>query len=167
LQFFDTQSRLNTLSIQEERLLDMLRRAEDVPDLIAIEQRLGEVRYQIESLTTTLNNWQNQVDYSYLTLNIREVEQFTEPTDSYWRQIGDGFMSTIRGVGRFFMNLFMWLIISAPVLVILAVIAVAALIIIKRKLRSIKSKKEKAPAPAVGPNAPKYTPPEYHNWQDK
>jgi len=143
-QFFDTQSRLNSLIIQEDRLLDMLAKAEDVPDLIMIEERLSDVRYQVESLTTTLNNWQNQVDYSTLTLSINEVEQFTERVEihrSYWQQIGDGFLSTIRGIGRFFMNLFMWLIISAPVLIILAVVGVAALIIVRWKLRSIAKKK--------------------------
>jgi len=144
-QFFDTQSRLNSLTIQEDRLLDMLSKAEDVPDLILIEERLSDVRYQVESLTTTLSNWQNQVDYSTLTLNIREVEQFSERVEihrSYWQQIGDGFMSTIRGVGNFFMNLFKWIIISAPVIIILAVIGVTALIIVKWKLRSIAKKKE-------------------------
>ena len=147
-QFFDTQSRLNSLNIQEERLLDMLSQAKDVPDLIAIEERLGWVRYEIESLTTTLNNWQNQVDYSTLTFNIREVEQFTERTEihrSYWQQIGDGLMSTIRGTGRFFMNLFKWIIIAAPVLIILAVIGVAALLVVRWKLKAIEKKKaEKA-----------------------
>jgi len=145
-QFFDTQSRLNSLTVQEERLLDMLSKAEDVPDLIAIEERLGDVRYQIESLTTTINNWQNQVDYSTVTLSIREVEQFTEQTQihrTYWQQIGDGFMSTIRGVGNFFMNFFKWLIVSAPVLVILAGIAVVAVLIVKRKMHFFKKKSNK------------------------
>jgi len=145
-QFFDTQSRLNSLTIQEERLLDMLSKADDVPDLILIEERLSDVRYQVESLTTTLNTWQNQVDFSTLTLNIREVEQFTERVEihrSYWQQIGDGFVSTIRGVGRFFMNLFMWIIVSAPVLIIIAIVVVAALIVVRWKLRSyLKKRKE-------------------------
>jgi len=143
-QFFDTQSRLNSLRIQEERLLAMLAQAEDVPDLILIEERLSEVRFQIESLTTTINTWQSQVDFSTLTLSIREVEQFTEPQvihRTYWQQIGDGFTSTIRGIGRFFMNLFMWLIVSAPVILIIAVIVVVALLIIRAKIRKHRKKK--------------------------
>jgi len=163
-QFIDTQSRLNSLKIQEERLLDMLSKAEDVPDLIMIEERLSHVRYQIESLTTTLNAWQNQVDYSTLTLYIREVEQFTERTEihrTYWQQIGDGFMSTMRSVGRFFMNFFKWLIVSAPVLVILAVIAVATLIIVRKALKSKAKKKASSPKPA----SPYQYPPTYgHNY---
>jgi hypothetical protein len=147
-QFFDTQSRLNSLTVQEERLLDMLRRAEDVPDLIAIEERLSDVRYQIESLTTTLNNWQSQVDYSTMTLSISEVEEYTEITPThrtYWERIGDGLLASVRGIGRFFSNLFAWIIINLPVLITLAVIIVVMLIIFRRKLRKLKNKISKNP----------------------
>ena len=158
-QFIDTQSRVNSLRIQEERLLDMLRRAEDIPDLIAIESQLSHVRYQIESFQTTLNHWQSQVDYSDVTLYIREVEIYTDRPElhrTYWQQIGDGFMATVRGVGSFFMDLFKWIIIAAPVLVILAVIGVGVFILVRIKLRKIKEKKK---------DAPPYTPPVYPQYQ--
>ena len=143
-QFFDTQSRLNSLRIQEERLLDMLSNAEDVPDLIMIEQRLSDIRYQIEALTTTLTGWQRQVDFSTVSLYIREVEEFTEQPQlnvSYWEQIEDGFFATIRSVGQFFMDLFKWLAISAPVIVIYAVIIIIILLIIRQKIRSVRKKR--------------------------
>jgi hypothetical protein len=156
-QFFDTQSRLNSLNVREERLLDMISKAEDIADLIVIEQHLGDIRYQIESLTTTINNWQTQVDYSYLTLSIREVEEYTEftpPHRSYWERTGDGFMSTIRNIGRFFMNLFMWLIVSAPVLIILAAIVLTILLIVKRKIRAFRKKQIAIPVNPIAPHAP-------------
>ena len=138
-QFTDTESRLVSLRVQEERLLDMLRRAEDVPDMLAIEERMTNVRHQIESITSTLRNWQNQVDYSTLHINIYEVETFTEVVTvqqrTYWQQIGDGFMRNLRGVGNFFAAIFRWLVVSFPVLLVLAVIAVAVFIIVRRQLK--------------------------------
>jgi len=143
-QFFDSQSRLTSLEIQEERLLDMLSKSDDITDLIALEERLGDIRYQIESLTTTLRNWQNQVDYSTLVLNINEVEIYTEPPQihrTYWEQVGDGFISSLKGVGNFFMNLFKWFVTNLPVLVLLAGIGFLIFIIIKAGLRSSRKKK--------------------------
>jgi len=179
-QFIDTQSRLNSLTVEEGRLREMLSKAEDIPDLIMIEERMSHVRYQIESLTSTLANWQNQVDYSTLTLSIREVEQYSERPEfnrSYWQQIGDGFLSTMRGVGSFFMNLFKWLIIAAPVLVILAVIGIVLFIIIRAKLKSIAKKKASMPKkpnpyqypPVYGQNykAPPSDPPGQDNETEK
>ena len=142
-QFFDTQSRLSSYRIQEERLLAMLERADEVTDMIAIESRLSELRYSIESLTSTLLNWQSQVDYSTLTIYITEVEIYTEIVPiqrSYWEQIGDGFQATVRGVGRFFSNLFMWIIINLPALAIFAAFAIIALIIGKRTIRRFTEK---------------------------
>ena len=144
-QFFDTQSRLNSYRTQEERLLDMLSKADNVPDMIAIEQRLAEVRYSIESLTTTLNNWQSRVDYSTMTLYIAEVETFTEITPvqqrTFWQQIGDGLQSRTIGVGRFFMDLFKWFTINLPVLIILAIIAVVVVLLSRRRIRRRKEKR--------------------------
>ena len=142
-QFFDTQSRLNSYTTQEERLLSMLAKAETVPDLIAIEERLADVRYQIESLTTTLRNWQNQVDYSTLNLYIQEVEEYTEELPkhrTYWQQIGDGLQGTIKGIGQFFMDLFKWFVVSLPVLALLAVIVVIILVIFRKKIFRRKKK---------------------------
>ena len=145
-QFFDTQSRLNSYKLQEDRLLDMLSRADNVPDMISIEQRLAEVRYSIESLTTTLNSWQQRVDYSTLTLYISEVESFTEITPvqqrTFWEQIGDGLEARTIGVGRFFMNLFKWITINLPVLIVLAVIAAVIIILVRRRVRKNRKLQE-------------------------
>jgi len=160
-QFTDTEARRKSLLIQEERLLDMLSKAEDIPDLIMIEERISNVRYQIELLTTTLNNWQRQVDYSSLSVNISEVEEYTEFVPihrSYWEQMGDGLMSTLRGIGRFFTTIFMWTIVSAPVIIIMVIVALIALVIIKAKLRAYKKKKSERPAPVYP--APYAAPPQ-------
>lgn len=149
-QFTDQESRLNSLRVQEERLLDMLSKAELVEDMITIENSLANVRYQIESITSTLTNWQRQVDYSTLSLTIQEVEEYKEPpapvNRTYWQRMGDGLISTLKGVGNFFASLFMWLIVSAPVLIILAIIAVAVIIIVRRQIRKNKA----------NPKPPKY-----------
>jgi len=146
-QFYDTQSRLNSYKTQEERLLDMMSRADNIPDMIAIEQRLSDVRYSIESLTTTLKHWQGQVDYSTVTLFVREVETLTEFTPihrSYWQQIGDGLTSTLRGVGTFFKNLFKGIIVALPVLIIIAAVAIVCIILIRRAVRKKKARDNRA-----------------------
>ena len=141
-QFLDTESRLSSYRIQEERLLAMLEKAETVTDMITIESRLAEVRYSIESFTSTLKNWQNQVDYSTLTLYIREVEKLSEIVpiqQTYWQQIGSGLQSTTTGIGEFFTNLFKWFIVNLPVLIILAIIIVAIVIIVRRRIKKHRS----------------------------
>ena len=77
--FYDTQSRLEASRVQYDRLLELLEQAESMEDILVIESRLSEVRYEIESMTTTLRGWQAQVDYSTVHLYIEEVTRYTPP----------------------------------------------------------------------------------------
>lgn len=133
-QFIDTQSRLDAYRTEESRLLAMLGKAATVTDMIAIESRLSDVRYQIESLTTTLKNWQNQVDFSTVTLHIAEVSELTQQMSAqrtYWEQLRDGVLATLKGIGEFFKSFFLAVIVAMPVLILLAVIALIVIIIIR------------------------------------
>ena len=133
-QFVDTEARLNALRIQEERLLDMLRRAEEISDMIVIEESLANVRHQIESIVSTLRNWENRIRFSTLHLSIQEVHEYTElePPEEvpYWQQIWDGLGDTFTRIGLFFSGLFMWFVINLPILIILAVFAAIVIYII-------------------------------------
>lgn len=142
-QYTDTESRLKTYRIEEQRLQEMLQMAESVEDMITIESRLAEVRYEIESLTSTLREWDNQVDYSTVTLSINEVRKLTEQYPakrSYWQEIGDGILATLSGIGEFFKSLFMYFLVALPVLVILAVIVVVIILIVKAAGRRKRKK---------------------------
>ena len=148
-QFVDTEARLTAMRIQEERLLDMLRLADNVADMIIIEQSLSEVRISIESMTATIRNWENQINYSTLTVFIFEVEEYTDFVPigrTYWQRIGDGLAWTMRDIGRFFTNLLSWLIINLPVLIILAAIAFAVQFAVRKKIKKTRAKKITQPA---------------------
>ena len=75
--YTDYEARLSSLNTQEERLLDMLAKSEDVETLIALEQRLSDVRYEIESIERNLRNYDMQIKYSTVNLDLREVEVYT------------------------------------------------------------------------------------------
>ena len=157
-QFYDSKSRLDTYKIEEERVLAMLEKADNVPDMIELESRLSDIRYNIESIESRLRVWQNQVDYSTVTLDIEEVAEYTEivqPQRTYWQQIGDGFKSSLKGVGRFFKDLFKDFVTALPVLVLLAAAVLIIVLIVRKVLRTRRVKRaqlraEKAKTPEEG-----------------
>ena len=139
----DTQSKLDAYEIEYERLLSMLEKADTVEDMLAIESRLADVRYNIQSLSNTISGWDSLLSYSTVTLQITEVVEYTEEpveTETYWEEVSAAFSSTLRAVGRFFKGLFKAVVALAPVLVILALIAVAALFVIRKVRRDRKRK---------------------------
>ena len=138
-QYFDAESRLNTYRTEESRLLAMLDKADTVEDMIMVESRISDVRYQIETLTATLRNWQNQVDYSTIELSIREVSKLSESAtyqQTYSQELGDGLKTTLKAMGDFCKLVFKVIVMISPVLLIAAVVVVVVLIVRKRKSKT-------------------------------
>ena len=146
MQFVDTESRLASYRVQEERLLAMLAKADEISDMLTIESNLSTVRYNIESLTSNLKNWQSKVDYSTLTIFIKEVEEYTdiesdEIEQTYWVEIVEGFKTTGKSVAAFFANAFKWMIIYLPIIAIISIITIIAVFLGRRFVKTSKRKK--------------------------
>lgn len=141
-QYTDTESQLSAYELQEERLLDILSQAENVEDMIELESRLSEIRYQKEALTSQLKNWDNQVAYSSVTLSLQEVQVLTpEPQEekTYWQQVGDGFLATVNWMGRAGKALFRVFVAALPILLPIAAVIVITVLLCRRKKKHVKS----------------------------
>lgn len=156
-QYYDTAARLTAYQTQEARLLEMMEKAETVEDVITIEEKLTELRYQIESLQSTLKNWDRQVSYSTLYLSIEEVAEYTPETPvakpGYGQRLLSALQSSLRGIGEFFSELLIWLVGALPVLIILAA-AAAVIVLIVRAIRR-KRRAKKAGTPDTKPDGTK------------
>ena len=143
MQYTDTQSRLDAYRTQETRLLELLAKATSVEDMLSIENSLSDVRYQIESLTSQIKNWDSQISYSTLSLSIREVALYSKdssPTISYGEQLKQTFTHSLYGLGSFFKSLFRLLVAALPALFVLAVIALIVILIVKATEKKRKAK---------------------------
>lgn len=92
LNYVDTESKKKTCEIEQERLLALLEKCDNVEDMIAIESRLSEVRYKLETQESTLRTYDNLVDYATVNINIEEVTKYTEPEpESYGQRLSRAF----------------------------------------------------------------------------
>ena len=141
LTYVATESRLNALKTEETRLLELLAQAESTSDLLQIESRLTDVRYQLESVTSQLRVLENQVDYATIHLFIEEVRDYTETEEekTVWQRISGGFVDSLKGVGSGALELVIWILANLPYLVVLGGAGFLAALII-RKLRKKKPK---------------------------
>ncbi len=148
--YYDTQSRVDSYRVEQERLLAMLEKCGTVTEMIEIESRLSEVRYELEALESTLRNWQNRVDYSTVNVTLNEVREYTKPVEihrTYWQQIGDGLRNTLENIGEFFKELFRWIVVNLPTIVLIAAFAAVVVVLVlavTRKVRARKVKQDKA-----------------------
>ena len=140
LQYTDMQSRKKSLTIEQERLWELLEKADTLEAVIALEERLSEIRYELECFESQLRTYDNQVDYSTVTIDISEVTVFT-PTvpDSVAARIQKGFIRNLENVGQNITDIFVWFISHIPALVVLFAV-IGAIILFVRLFASLKAK---------------------------
>ena len=141
--YTDYEARLSSLNTQEERLLDMLSKSEDVETLIALEQRLSDVRYEIESIERSLRNYDMQIRYSTVELDLREVEVYTPTVPvrrTFGQKLSDSLSDGWTGFARGVQNVILSLASALPALVLLAVIVIAVIAGIKTARKKRKAK---------------------------
>ena len=144
-QYYDVQARLTAYETQETRLLEMMAIAETVEDIILLEDRLTELRYNIESLQSTINNWDRQVSYSSINLSIEEVRVYSpEPQISYGQELWMALKNALKNTGDFFKDLLVFIVASLPALVIITVLAVIFVPVIKKRRAKRRAKREEA-----------------------
>lgn len=144
LTYVATESRLTALQTEETRLLELLAKAETMSDLLEIEARLTDVRYELERAASQMRLYDNQIDYATIHLDIEEVQEYTpveEPT--LWERIRDGFKDSMKGLGESLQNLLVFLIAASPFLVVYGGVALAIVLLVKKVRKANKAKKEK------------------------
>lgn len=146
-QYTDYEARLDSLNTQEERLLSMLEESGDLESLIALEARLSEVRYEIESIERNLRNLDQRLSYSTVTLEIQEVEVYTPTTTtqrSFGEKVGDAFHDSWKGFARGCQDFAVWLVYALPTLLVIAVIAAAVIGIVIGARKADRKRRQKA-----------------------
>ena len=138
LNYADIESRKKTLNVEQERLWDLLAKADSIESVIALETRLSEIRYQLESMESQLRTYDNQVDYSTVHFNINEVQVFT-PTQpgSVFVRIQKGFSRSITDIRDAAVNLFVWFFSNLPAPAVFAVITGILFVVIKIILKRL------------------------------
>ena len=130
--YIDTEARLKTLKAQESRLLELLSGAEVIGDMIEIESKLSDVRYQIESYQSQMNTFDKLLAYSTVTINLQEVTDIALPKDTFDQRI----VAATKGSGEAIVDFFKWcvivLIYLLPFLVVAFIIFLIVRLIIKK-----------------------------------
>ena len=143
LTYVSTESRIKALETEEARLLELLAQAENMTDLLQIEARLTDVRYELESVKSQLLVLSNQVDYATVYLYISQVKEYTEVEEkTVWQRISSDFSRNLKDLGRWLVDLFVWVVTYSPQLVLLAAILLLLRQILRRRKNRRKDKKE-------------------------
>ncbi len=132
--YYDTEARVKTLTVQEDRLVTILGQAEKLQDILELERELSRVRYEIENLTGTLKKWDNLVEYSTLDIDVYEVQEIKiiepEPV-TIWDKITSGFRTSLRSVAKILEFMVIFFISAVPFLILFGIIGMVVYAFVK------------------------------------
>ena len=139
-QVVDLGARLANLRVTETALQAIMEKATKIPDVLAVQEQLTGVRQQIEELTAQKQTLENQAALATLTLN------FTPPPAVAVTQVREGWdparevdqaAAALVGMGQGLAGAGIWLLIVwLPILLIVGLLALIALVVVRRFRRA-------------------------------
>lgn len=139
LEYSDTEGYLSSLRTEMERLNELLAQAEDLEQLLMLEDRLSVVRGELESYESRMRSMDNQVEYATVSVNLSEVVEYTEPEpESWWARAVSGIASNFFGVIEFFKELGLFIFVHLPQIGVLLLIAMLVLFLTRKSRAAAK-----------------------------
>lgn len=144
LDYYDTSARLESLKAQRERLLELMKSAADLDDVVALQSQLSDVEYEINRYTSRIRVYDNKVDYVTIQLRLNEVKEITViEEDTIGTRIQKGFVRSYRGVVEFLGDLLVFLVSNIPTFILWGIILTVVILVIKRIRRKRADRPDK------------------------
>ncbi len=148
--YYDTEAHLKSLQLQEERLLDILSKADTLSDVATLENSLADVRYQIESLQGSLRRLDSLIALSTVSISVQEVYEYSPDygrAKGLGERISDEFGRSAAAIRRAAEDCIVFVLGNSLTVIPALALAAAALLLFRRRKKSPPQAKhpEKAP----------------------
>lgn len=138
--YYDAQSRLNSLAQLHTELEAMIPQAQGVSELIEIKRELANVEAETEALSAQLSAWNAQVDYSTVSINMSEVadKKAVQPIDStsLMDRIKVGFAESINMFSAFAQDMLVFCVMFWPWILLGLIVLIAVCASVRRRRRN-------------------------------
>ena len=116
LTYVATERRVEALQAELDRLLELMEKAGTMSELLEVEARMTDVRYELESVTSQMNVLKNQVSYGTVHLNMDEVVEYTPvEEETFWQRISGGFVDSLEGIGSGIVEITVFVLAICPI----------------------------------------------------
>jgi len=157
-QYFDVEARIDMLELRYEKLMEHMKNATAMEDIIKLEAEISEVLYELDSYKGTKRNLDALISYCTVDVSLCErVEpnQVATGKETLGERIVLAGQAALVGMKEFGENLLVFLVRILPTLILLGLIALLVVWIVKSaRCRRKKNGKQQGNAPAQQPPYP-------------
>ncbi len=123
--YVDTQSRLKNLRGEQQRLQTLMSNAQNLGDILTIEQKLTDIEGQIETIEAHLNSLTSQVTFYTVTISLQPIETVPPPPAPTGWSAGqifhDAFAASL-AFGQSLASFLIWLLAFSVYIILLIVV---------------------------------------------
>ena len=130
--YTDIQARINSLKAEEEKVLEFYDKANNLEELMSVESRLTDIRYEIDSLETKIKNYDLLVNYSTLNIGITETKVYTKTNDNFFSKLGLNFVNGWSNFVNVLQDIILGIVYNLWI-VILVVVVIVGIVIYRKK----------------------------------
>lgn len=143
LQYNDTESRITSLKTEQQRINELLKDADSLETIIALEDRLTEIRYELENYQSQKNLYDDLITYCTVNISLYEVSYEVPVDDStVLSRMKSGLVTSFRDIGHGFTNFLVWFVVKLPYLAIWGLIIYGIYRLIRRIVKKSKAKRQ-------------------------
>jgi len=140
-EYVDLDARLRNLVATEKQFLDILKKADKITDILAVERELSQVRSNIEGLEGRMKYLKTSADMSSLTIHLSTdpnvLPTIEDPNE--WKPLAV-LKAAVRGlisVGKSLANLLIYFFVFVPLWILIGLVIWAVRALIRRSRRDV------------------------------
>lgn len=131
--YTDLSARLTSLKAEESKVLEFYNQATNIEELMSVESRLTEIRYEIDSIETRIKNYDLLVSYSTLNMTIDETITYAKTKESFFSRIATAFKNGFTNFSDTIQDFIIGVVYNIWTIIFVLVVIVIALTIYKKK----------------------------------
>lgn len=131
--YTDLKARLNSLKTEESKVLEFYDKAINLEELMSVEERLTQIRYEIDSIETSIKNYDLLTNYSTLNITIVETKTYTETNDNFFSRLSLSFKNGISNFINMIENLALDIVYNIWTIALIGLGVIIVVLVIKRR----------------------------------
>ncbi|BES65151.1 DUF4349 domain-containing protein [Gottschalkiaceae bacterium SANA] len=140
--YFDLTARIESAQTHESRLLALVEKSTELKDVLALEQELNRIRYEIENNQGILRRLDSQVRYSTLYIDIQETKNVLPEPITFFDRVKNQIARAGQQIVDGLQGIILWAILWLPTLFILGLLFFILYRFTKRLVPIWKKKKD-------------------------
>lgn len=146
--YYDTKMQLEALKSQMKEYKRMMDSADNINDMIQLTESIEQLQYRINRLETSIRTMNLDVNYSYVTLKLNEVVEYTQvekdkKTNKFIDRLKNTCLESINSLGSLIEWLIFFIIRALPVAIVFGPITYIVVKLAKKhKIKTLEKERK-------------------------